>query len=178
MKGNAIHHGGHAKFTDAVVNMLASRHRAFCINTQGGHALPVRQIGSGQIRRAAQHAGHTWAKIIQHDLRGLAARHGQLLGGQSLDQGMGFRGKILWQIAPHSALKFFRLLRVGGRITREERIPLGLTLRAMRIRIPIGFHIGGNFKSRIRPVHGLAGQRDFFLTQGLTMGLGSIGTIR
>ena len=178
MKGNAIHHRGHAKFTDAVINVFTSRHRAFCINTQGGHTLPVRQIRSRQIRRAAQHAGQTWAKIIQHDLRGLATRHGELLGGQSLNQGLGFGGEILWQVAPHAALKFFCLLRVGGRITREERIPLGLTLRAMRVRIPIRFHIGGNFKGRIRPVHRLAGQRDLFLTQGLTMGLGGIGTVR
>ena len=134
MQFDSVHDGGHAKFTHAVVDVVACR----IIGRERLRARPDGQIGAGQIGRAAHVLGDERAVAFDGVLRRLA--RGQLftLLIHRLDKTGGVILPVGRQLASHAALKLRRQFGIARCISRHALLPLGFRAGAPLLCAPTG----------------------------------------
>ncbi len=69
MQCHAIHDGRHTELAHTVVDVSAKLH-PFVGGTHRHHPLPIGEVGTGKVGRAAQHLGQQRRKSGNHKLRG------------------------------------------------------------------------------------------------------------
>ena len=113
VQGNAVHDGGHAEFTHAVIDIVA----AGGVPADPLRAAPEGEIGTGQIGGTAQQLRQQRAEGVEAVLGSLARGDGRALLLALLYIGGGTGGKVGWQLARQPAPQFCRQFRVGAGIS-------------------------------------------------------------
>ena len=177
----SVEHGAHAELAHTEIQM-APGHEGLSFGAaeapETAGALPVGEVGSGQIGRAAEQFGQRRAEMIQRVLGGLAGRNGFAFG-DCIGNRPGHRalpGRR--QHAAHATLELCRLVRMTLRIGPEALVPISLDLRTAPGRIPGSVDIGRHLEGTVRPAHGALGTRDFVGAQRLTVTPGGTGASR
>eukprot|EP01137_Pigoraptor_chileana_P026861 Opistho-2@8750 len=180
---HAVHDGGHAELTHAVVDVAAAHaslvlhHVALHVKAQVGRALGVGEVGAGQVSAAAQQFGQGGGEGFQRQLAGLAAGHGLALGVGGHHRIDGHLRKVGGQVAVHAACQLGGQFGEGGGVGGKTLVPGGLGALAVGLGIPACVHVFGDHEGFAGPAQGFAGQRDFFSAQGLAVGLGGVHAV-
>ena len=157
---DAVGNGGHAKFTHAVVNIIASG-----IFFQGCRAFPDSQVAGREICRTTEQFRKYWPVGVQGILRSLATGD---FGRISLQFGNVFLGcffPFVGEFAAHPAGKLCCQFRVCVLVSREFRIPVLLRFFPFFASIPCPVNFFRDLKGRVMPAQFLTGQRHFLFTQ-------------
>ena len=143
-------------------------------------ALPVGQVGAGEIGRAAQQLGHRRGHDVQHVLRGFARRHGGGLGLGRLARGLQRLLGLCAQRIPFAmaAQQLAGQPGEGSGIGVESLLPVTAACRTLLHRRPRLPHGGRHLEGRRVPAQLLARQRDLGVAQRRAVRLGRARTIR
>src|SRR5699024_10546621 len=132
--------GGHAELAHAVVDVVGVR-AAF---EDVFRAFPDRQVGAGQVGRAADQFRQYRAVGVERHLRGFARGH---FGAFALGFGNVVRGDffpVVGQLALDAATQFGRQFGMRLGVALEQGVPVGLALVAGLARVESGVVLVGN----------------------------------
>ena len=161
---HAVADGGHAELAHAVIDIVA-----LPVGTVAGGgiqaALPLGEIGSGQIRRAADQFRQQWRERVQGHLRSLARGHVRAVLLQPGDIRRGLLRPVRGQLAGQAATELGGQFGVRGGVGIERGMPLPLALRAGGARIPAITDGIGDLERGVVPTQLHTRRGDFVLAQ-------------
>ncbi len=161
---HAVHDGGHAEFAHAVVDVTAELN-ALVAGANGAHALPVGEVGTGQIGGTAQHFGQQRRQRGDCELRGLAGGDGFGLFQRRGQESLELVGVTLRHFALHAAREFSGFGGERGAVGVKRGLPFGLGRGARLAAIPAVIHVLRNLERFRRPAQRGARGGDFVLAQ-------------
>ena len=146
MQRDTVGDRGHAELAHAVVDIVAAAGLADALG-----ARPQRQVGAGEVGRAAEQFGQLGRVGLDGVLAGFAGGDGLGLvgdlGEHSGDVGIPVGG----QIAGHAALELGGELGVGGTVGGERGVPLRLERGTLGAGVPGGVDLGRDVEGRVVP---------------------------
>ena len=148
MQAGAVGDCRHAELAHAVVHVVAAGVAAHAFG-----ARPQREVGAGQVGRAAEQFGQPGCEGFDGVLAGLAGGDGLGLVADLGQHGVDMRGPVGRQRAAHAALEFGGQRGVGAAVGGEARVPLGFGGCARFAGVPGGVDVVGHFEGRVIPAN-------------------------
>ena len=171
---DAVHHRRHAEFAHAVMHVVAG-----AVALQRPVALPVGQVGAGQVGRAAQQFRNRGCHDVQRVLRGLAG--GDRCGARFCGFAGGFeRTQCVRRergVAAQAPAQFGRQFGKGLGIVVDPLLPGAVGGGAALLRRPSGAQRLRNLERCRTPAQRFAGERDLGVAQRLAVRLGGAGAV-
>ena len=174
VQGDAIHQRAHAEFAHTVVQVAAGLGWLAIWPEKAAKsacALPLGEVGTGEVGRATEQFRQCRAQLIERVLGRLAGGDGFTGFERGIERTLQGEFPGRRQHTAHAPLEFRGLARVPGAVGAESIVPLGLALRAGAGRIPGGVELSWNLEGRVGPAHGAASTGNFLLAERLAVTL-------
>src|SRR5437870_9286547 len=138
------------------------------------HTLHMRIVRAGEVRRSAEQFGQGRDQALQGNLRCLARGNAFRFRIDLLDQCLGARRPMCWQLIREAPFELGGELGVGSLVGGEAGVPISFEERAELARVPAIVGRLWNLEWRIGPSQRRARRADLLLAKRSTVnGLGS-----